>query len=214
MDKINYQNQAEANVDVFAEFVDYQSKKHVLKELIRAFEEYGVKWALTCSANLFFRGIVDTFTDYDILIATESCEQFKEVMRMLSATTIPRGDQSCFNSTYFNRFKVEDVGIDVISEWRVVTFGTMYLCELVTDELDYIEVEKNKIPIIPMEKNFLLYGMMEGWQPQRQFKRRLCEEYLLSVGTKHSEILEKALNYNDFPIWLKKRIRHILSVSA
>lgn len=208
----NYQNQAVANMDVFLEYKDYAMKKEILEKVVHLFEEYDIKWELSCSANLFFRGIVDTFNDFDIIIARESCNKIQKVMESLNARTLEKGDQSCFNSTFFNRYVVKSVGLDIISEWRVVTFGTSYCYEYSEQELDFIEIGdcNLKVPLIPMEAQFLLYSMMEGWQPQRLYKRTISEKYLKDTGIKYPEILRRASSNDCIPIWLKKLVREII----
>lgn len=66
------------------------------------------------------------------------------------------------------------------------------------------------IPLIPLEELFLLYGMMEGWQPKRKFKRVLIMEALKESPTlMFSEILEESLK-EELPGWLKREVRKLL----
>ena len=204
---MNYQAQAYYNADVFDEYEEYSEKKQLLKELINRFRNAGIKWTLTCSSNLFFRGIVDIFNDYDILISKDSVPAFKQVMEDLQAKSLPQGDQSAFNSTWFARYEVGNVGIDVISEWRIVTFGTTVLFEYTQEEID---IEQG-LPLIAMERQFLLYAMMEGWQPQRQYKRILCENYL-KYCLRYPGIIKDAVSDPAMPIPIKKRCRMLLKM--
>ena len=62
-----------------------------------------------------------------------------------------------------------------------------------------------------MEALYILYSMMEGWQPRRRYKRRLIEEYLLQEELVFPHILEKAINDEALPVWIKENIEGILS---
>ena len=71
--------------------------------------------------------------------------------------------------------------IDVISGFKVRTFGTEYLYRISSKEIEHCtiyEEEKIHIPMVPLEALYVLYAMMEGWQPKRRYKRMIIQEYL------------------------------------
>ncbi len=62
--------------------------------------------------------------------------------------------------------------------------------------------------MIPVEAQYLLYSMMEGWQLRRRFKRILIQAYL-GEKIEYRSILEKALE-EDLPNWIKRNVRELL----
>ena len=210
---IKYLSQTRANIDMFMYGNEFKDKRMLLEKLIKLFEKNNIKWVLTCSADLFFQGIVDNFDDFDILISRDSVSSFINVMRELNAEIKPKGDQTCFPSSFFNKYEyVGKLGIDVISEWRIATFDTTYLCEYSPEQVVYVEIDTNvKVPVLPIEAQLLLYGMMVGWQPIRQFKFDLCKEFLEISGIQYPQILKEALENQNLPIRLKKTATELIS---
>lgn len=64
----DWENQAEANKVAFLMESCYQKRRQVIEKLSCVFNEEKIEWALSCSANLFFKGITDDFDDLDIMV--------------------------------------------------------------------------------------------------------------------------------------------------
>ena len=60
--------------------------------------------------------------------------------------------------------------------------NTKYFYEYNPAFVNKIQVGNLSIKIVAPEVQFILYAMMECWQPQRRFKRELIEEYLKDTG--------------------------------
>ena len=106
-------------------------------------------------------------------------------------------------------FDIGKVRVEIISGFRVLTFGTKYFYEYNSAEVEIVKIDKIKLQLINLEAMYLLYGMMEGWQQKRRYKRLLIQEYLKINGTDFPNILKDALK-DDLPAWLKVEIRSIL----
>lgn len=209
-----YELQQKANLGVLTNDIEFKDRFSVLKLLAEKFEEAGVDWALSCSADLFLNGIVDVFHDFDLLISPNSVEEAEKVFSSIGekAPKDPISKTKYFSSNAFSTYHIGNVDIDAISEFGVVTFGTQYQYHFNSDELEYINVGTTRIPVAPIESQYILYSMMMGWQPQRRFKRNLIAEYLMYGNIRHPNILENALN-ESIPWWIKEDIAEILKVS-
>ena len=130
-------------------------------------------------------------------------------MQDLDAELVSTGGNGFCESDVYMNFHVGRVDVDVISGFRVVTFNTQYYYRYDESEIDYIKVEKIKIPLISLEAMYILYYMMEGWQPKRKFKRKLIEEFFKENRPEHPQVFEKALKAN-LPGWIRWEIKKYL----
>ena len=88
--------------------------------------------------------------------------------------------------------------------------NTKYFYEYNPNLVNTIQVGDLSIKIVAPEVQFILYAMMECWQPQRRFKRKLIEEFLKDTGINKPQILEDSLGEN-IPGWIKIEIRALLN---
>lgn len=197
------------NMLCFLEDREYAERKEVFFRLMRVLEERRVKWAVGCSLDLFFRGLTDEFHDFDLIVDEGSIPAVKKIMQELDAELVSTGGNGFCESDVYMNFHVGRVDVDVISGFRVVTFNTQYYYRYDESEIDYIKVEKIKIPLISLEAMYILYYMMEGWQPKRKFKRKLIEEFFKENRPEHPQVFEKALKAN-LPGWIRWEIKKYL----
>ena len=207
---IDYREQRENNLaSLFEDNFFFGRKLEVLLELVDSFRKNGVKWALLCSSQLFCKGVVDDFNDYDILVSNESVDGMKKSMKELNATSKERGDQTCFDSSMFERYQIKGIDIDVVADYTIVTFGKRYRYSYNENETEILSEQGVKIPLVSMETQFLLYRMMEGWQARRRWKSKMIEAYLMSQGISNESVLKDALKQN-IPDFLKANIKRLL----
>lgn len=207
---MEYHIQKEANISAYLWEKEYAVWRKTLEKVVHAFEEEKVKWAISCSANLFFRGIVDDFHDLDLLIEESYIPIVKSIMKKLGADLLESEDIEECKSNVFMEYKLDGIDFDIISGFRVITFGTQYLYELNPRDIEFIKVENVNLPLVPMEAQFLLYAMMEGWQRQRRYKRLLCTHYIMENGVEHPQILVDAI-YGQLPGWIKEEAKKIMA---
>ncbi len=206
----SYDYQSKANIQCLLEDIEYGERKVALFTLFDELRKADVRWGLACSTNLFIRGIVDEFHDLDLIVDIKSIPKVEEIMKEQGAILKETGGNGYCESDMYMHFQFGRVDVDVISGFRVVTFGTHFEYYFNPEELQFIELEDKNIPLISMEALYLLYSMMEGWQARRRFKRVLIEEYLLTEKVEFPQILESALGAN-LPSWIKRNIAGILN---
>lgn len=231
-----WDSQREANIIAFMEDEEeYGQRRRFFEKMYQAFEREHIKWNLFCSSSLFFMGITDDFHDFDLLIDKSSLESAKSILKSLGMKSIREemygfeineGDFSSeelgvlakimekaskgkFSSNRYIDFASDNgVEVDVISGFRVTAMNTQYLYEYSEERLDYVEIEGMRIPVVCAEAQFVLYSMMECWQPQRKFKRRLLRDFIKERGIKYPEVFDEALE-ERIPSWIKQKIREI-----
>lgn len=206
----SYDYQSKANIQCLLEDIEYSERKAALFTLFDELRKADVRWGLACSTNLFVRGIVDEFHDLDLIVDIKSIPKVEKIMKEQGAILKETGGNGYCESDIYMHFQFGRVDVDVISGFRVITFGTHFEYYFNPEELQFIELEDKNIPLISMEALYLLYSMMEGWQARRRFKRVLIEEYLLAEKIEFPQILESALGAN-LPSWIKRNIAGILN---
>lgn len=149
--------------------------------------------------------------DLDLIVDINSIHKIVEIMEGLGATLKETGGNGYCESDKYMHYAFGRIDIDIISGFRIVTFGTKFKYEFNPRELQYLNLEEHKIPLISLEALYLLYAMMEGWQARRRYKRALIEEFLLRKELIFPEILRAALSSN-LPGWIKENIRAILEI--
>ena len=227
--------QQEANITAFQEDDDFVAKRSFFFNMCKALDNNNTEWNLFCSCSLFFAGITDEFNDFDLLVSKPSFEDTKCVLKNLGLSVkqeeiygmqidkeiskedasllerfFEQGSNQKFNSNRYANLIGNNVDVDLISGFRVSAMNTKYFYEYNPNLVNTIQVGDLSIKIVAPEVQFILYAMMECWQPQRRFKRELIEEYLKDTGINKPQILKDSLNEN-IPGWIKKEIRILLN---
>ena len=90
MQFINYKNQSNSNIlDFYGNY--FEDRRNVFFRIINQFKKYNVNYALGCSSNLFFRGIVDDFNDFDIIFDKKDSDKISEIMQNLGGKLVGTG---------------------------------------------------------------------------------------------------------------------------
>lgn len=195
--KKDYRLQATNNILAFYD-AEYTPRRELLHRIVEKFDNSGLQWCVGCSFSLFLRGIVDDFHDFDILVANKDIEKAKNIMREITkAEPIATGGNGFCNSDDYSHWQFNNCDIDLIAGFRVETFGSSLYVPVRPNIFEIMDIEflPCKIPVINVEPLYLLYAMMEGWQPKRKYKRELIEEYFSKVKPS-KELLEYYLNFN------------------
>ena len=131
----NYNYQKEANILCLLEDKEYLERKEALFKIVNEFEKNGIRYGLACSMNLFLNGIVDEFHDLDFIIELSDTEKVKEVMEKIGAILKETGGNGYCESDVYMHFQLERVDIDIISGFRLLTFGTNFQYKFNENEL-------------------------------------------------------------------------------
>ena len=207
-----YGEQSRNNIICFLEDHDYRERRVTFELVVKELQKRNLSWALGCSMNLFFRGIVDDFNDIDIITNETSIKDLKETLEGLGAVLVGTGGNGYCESDYYYHFQLGRVDIDVISGFRILTYNSQYYYCYKKQQLDYFTVtDKLSINLYPLEAMYILYYMMEGWQPRRKFKRDLIQKFLENQEVLlHRDILEEALTIS-LPSWIRWDIKNLIT---
>ena len=207
-----YGEQSRNNIICFLEDHDYRERREAFELVVKEFQKRNLSWALGCSMNLFFRGIVDDFNDIDIITNETSIKDLKETLEGLGAVLVGTGGNGYCESDYYYHFQLGRVDIDVISGFRILTYNSQYYYCYKKQQLDYFTVtDELSINLYPLEAMYILYYMMEGWQPRRKFKRDLIQKFLEKQEMLlHRDIFEEALTIS-LPSWIRWDIKNLMS---
>ena len=210
MNSTMYKEQSLNNLVCLWEDIQYRERKEVFIKLVDEFEKNDVGWALGCSMNLFIRGVVDDFHDLDLIVEITDIDKIKKIMEHEGAILTGTGGNGLCESDVYLHYQLGRVDVEIISGFRVVTFGTSYYYAYNQAQIDIVEVMDIYIPLISMEAMYILYFMMEGWQPKRQFKRKLIEEYFINENIKHGEVFREAVEQNKLPAQIKWSVKGLM----
>lgn len=205
-----YSDQALNNVVALYEDMEYVERKETFLKIAHRFRKEGIRWAVGCSMNLFFRGIVDDFHDLDLIVDIKDVDKIMSIMASFDAVLIETGGNGFCESDAYCHYQLGRVDIDVIAGFRMNTFGTTYRYQFCESENDTVNVQIIQVPLLPLEAMYVLYYMMEGWQPKRRFKRQIIEEFFSINESKHKEVLMKALAEFDLPGQIRWAVRKLL----
>ena len=174
----NYREQANVNMKAFCNETKFAEKKTFLLHLADEFNKQGVRWCLTCSSTMFFRGITTEFHDFDILIYWEDISKALKVVKEVNAVDLTKGDQSHFASTLFNKYKLGNVYFDLFSEWRIKDpFHFTYVWT--EKDVESFDIDGVTIKIVSDKIQFVLYSAFSPWcQEKRLAQAILMAEFL------------------------------------
>ena len=208
MQFINYKSQSDSNIlDFYGDY--FEDRRNVFFRIINQFKKYNVNYALSCSSNLFFRGILDDFNDFDIIFDKKDSDKISEIMQNLGGKLVGTGGNGFCESDMYLHYVLDSIHIDFIAGFRINTFDKSYYCDLSCIPLETLESEYLNIPLLPLEIQLILYSMMEGWQPRRRYKRVIIYNYIKQEGIKNPKILEDCLK-QDLPEWIKMLVHSLL----
>lgn len=197
----NYTRQEIDNLQDFMSCKEFEERRNLFFKIADLFDENEIVWALGCSSNLFFRGIVDDFNDYDIIVEKSSVDSAINLLSLLGGNILETGCNDCCKSYSYCHFRFGVCDVDLISGFRIKTFGTVFYYDFNPSEIEVLNLEYLSVPVVPAETLFVLYAMMEGWQRRRRYKRELLFKYL-TENLHQPQILKRAKNSYNLPEWL------------
>ena len=206
----DYSDQATNNQASFLSDLQYKERRDVFVRLAQAFTDAEINWTVGCSLSLFFRGIVDDFHDIDLIVSLSDIETIDKIMKAFGAELVDNTGNGYCESDQYRHYYLGRTDIDIIAGFRVNTFNTTYHYELSTSDIDDIDLIDIEIPLLALEVMYILYYMMEGWQPKRRFKRQLIERYFCVKPPTHKGVLINALDEYSLPPSIRFAIQRVL----
>lgn len=176
--------------------MDDRRKLGILSKTARALREAGVRWALGASAMLYFNGLVETYHDFDLLIAKGDMPATQAVFTALGAKALPPapvgGD---YATAEFRQYTLGGMGFDLLCGFAVRRDHKAYPYPFdETRVAGYAQALTERVPLAPLADWWVLYQLMRG----REEKAALLERYLRA----HPDGESRAL----LGQWLRRRL--------
>ena len=145
--------------------VSIQEKLSVLSKIASEFNDKNIVWAVGASLLLYFKGYVEDFNDIDIMVADVDAIKMENILKSFG-TMQPstKGNSEAkvrYETKHFREFIVDDVDIDMMGGFVIVSNGEAYDCDLKQLQItEYIEVNGEKIPLHSVELWRKYYALM------------------------------------------------------
>ena len=211
----DYRYAAQADDNALALYdAEYATRLKLLDNIVREFNNHNLTWGVGCSFNLFIRGLVDDFHDFDILVANQDVETAKAIMKEMGASLVATGSNGSCNSDDYSHWQIDNCDVDLIAGFRVETFGESFYCRITADivEMSDCAYLPFVLPIIKLEPLYILYCMMEGWQHKRKYKRMLIEEFFKHESLDKvllKQYLTNSTGYSTVAPWITNRVKEL-----
>lgn len=150
-----------------------REKLAVLKKAAAALNGADVTWCLGASGLLYFKGLVETFHDIDIMVTEEDADKAEAVFLALGARRLPPNPDEKYRTRRFLEYVLEGVEFDVIAGFVIVNGGTEYDCSLTRDRIgETAELEGVTVPLHSLALWKKYYSLMG-----REKRAALLREY-------------------------------------
>ncbi len=113
---LDYNYQSEVNIACLLEDVEYEERKNALFKIVNIFKENKIEYGIVCSFNLFLRGVVDEFYDFDFIVNITMIPAIKKSMEQLGAVLVSSGGNGYCESDVYLHYQLGRVDLDIISE--------------------------------------------------------------------------------------------------
>lgn len=136
-------------------------KLRVLAKIAAELEREKVDWALGGSAMLYLRGIVETFHDFDLMIAEADAQKAARILDGLGMRQ-QSAPGAKYRTAMFREYRIGGVDVDMIAGFAIATEdGGLYDCSLKKESVREARVlEGVRIPLDSAEAWERYYRLM------------------------------------------------------
>ncbi|MBE4906927.1 hypothetical protein IMZ08_02495 [Bacillus luteolus] len=176
-----------------------------LAYIANSINEKNITWGVGGSLLLYFHQLVKDPNDIDLLVSENDALTLIKTLNELGSSREAYSTYP-FCTKYFSTLIVNTTEIDVMGGFCIQHPVGKYKLEF--DEksvVDYITINKSKVPLTALEDWFVLYQLM----PNKQEKVALLENYFSKNGIKHPYFFEKALQ-QPLPVGVREKIENLM----
>jgi hypothetical protein len=181
---------------------------NTLANIAKILNHEKVLWGVGASIILNHYGLIDKPNDIDILVAEKDIEKADRLLGSSGVKKV-RENSDTYATKHFYEYAIEGFDVDVMS--GLILNHNNGAFRYIFDEssiVSYTEINGVKIPLTSLEDWYVLYQLI----PNREVKVRLIEDYLIRVGIRNSDLLERAL-FLDLPDGVRENVIKILKNS-
>ena len=156
--------------------LNLEEKIDLLKRIAHRFEEEKVEWALGGSMMLYFKEIVPSFDDIDLMIFFSDVDRVRHILSEMGELK-PIKPKEKYRTKSFMEFSIEGIDVDVMAGFAIVYEGNVVDCSLEKEQI--VEMLPLGTESIPLQSPLL-------WR----------EYYRLMERLNKVEMIDKALGKN------------------
>lgn len=153
------------------------------------FNRHNIKWAVGGSILLNQFGLVDNPNDIDLFVDLNYIDKVDSILKDIGIKKLNEKSKT-YSTKFFYEYIVNKVDVDVMAGFSInydkgifeYTFDNHSITKIVN-------INGIDIPFTSLEDWYVIYQII----PNREFKVKIIEEYLLNNGIKNSYLLERAL---------------------
>lgn len=177
-----------------------------LKQIAIELNKNDILWGVGASVLLEFYGLIDKPKDIDIIVYEKDIEKADKVLKSLGIKKTSEENKT-YSTKYFYEYVINGVEIDVISGLVINCESIKYEHEFDSSSItNYKNIDDIKIPLTSLEEWYVLYQII----PNREYKAKIIEEYLLSQSKLNIELLNRALS-KELPYSVKVKIIKLIN---
>ena len=155
---------------------EIEYKLQVLKKVANELNNANVLWAIGSSSLLYFKGVVDTFNDFDLFISVNDTEKAKECFNKLGVQQPLYYDAVNYGTKTFLEYIVDGVEFDFMADFSIINEGKEYLYPVEDSIESYYDLEGVQIPCQSLKQWIECYRLMK-----REHKAILIENYIKAL---------------------------------
>ena len=134
----------------------------------------GRQYAIRGTASLVLHGLDFNVQDIDVLTDKETSLFCNKALKEILEKKVEYSESEKHKS-YFGKFKVNDVLIEICGNWQIKTQKGDWseVFDASEDETEVINIDNNKIRVTNMETELKMYMLMGRWNVYHKLRREL-----------------------------------------
>ncbi len=176
-----------------------------LSNIGKQLNEAKILWGVGASILLNHYGLIDKPNDIDILIDLNDIERADTILKSIGEKKVCEKSDT-YSTKYFYEYVVNGFDIDVMAGLNINHNEGVYRYNFDSNSiLQATKINGVHIPLTSLEDWYVLYQVI----PNRENKVKMIENYLLSNGIEHPNLLERSLKGN-LPNEIRYNIKKLL----
>ena len=114
--------------------LNLEEKIDLLKRIAHRFKEERIEWALGGSMMLYFKKIVPSFDDIDLMISFSDVDRVRNILSEMGELK-PENPKEKNRSKSFMEFSIEGIDVDVMAGFAIVYEGNVVDCSLEKEQI-------------------------------------------------------------------------------
>jgi hypothetical protein len=176
----------------------------LLSDLVRRFPP-DVRWAVSCGSALTLHGLNYTPNDLDFFAPREDAYLIADSLKALPLIFPLQLRSSDIYRSYFGRFCVDNVAIDVVGDFSIKRHDTLFLWNAVHpcwNHLKIVTIHGQPISLFSLEDLLLVYVAL----PNEKAKLNVIANAMQSRGYNRTylrQLLQQTLQIEEAVFWQK-----------